>query len=358
MKNIQSIIFLCCFIFISTSSFTQDNSLDIGIFNNPLNSNKLEIRLKPNQAINTFYTGGKFTIRYLIGSSINLSTFSNPFGYGLSGSGNDGVYEYRTYNYIPGIPPTVTWNSGQEVVILVLQINNLSSTPVVFEIVTNSTWTIDNGGNYYQELNSDASVGAQNIIYQPSTGSVVLPVELLSFKATKNQGKTLIEWEAVQEKNLSNYIIERSDDGKNFKPLGFEKPKAKSEVEKTAYSFVDDQPEIGINYYRLQSKGVRKEDFKYSKVVSVDFGLGLKAKAFPNPFAAELSIEIDIEQGVKGEVTIDMFDTAGKQVLTKKLNAEGRKLNFDVPTEGLVPGSYVIRVKNGSYTWQHKITKQ
>jgi Secretion system C-terminal sorting domain len=188
--------------------------------------------------------------------------------------------------------------------------------------------------------------------------NVVLPVEFLSFKATKSQGKTVVEWESVQEKNLSNYIIERSEDGKNFMSLGFERPKAKSDLEKAAYSFVDEQPEIGINYYRLQSKGVRKEDFKYSKVVSVDFGLGIKAKAFPNPFAAELSIEIDIEQGIKGEVTIDMFDTAGKQVLSKKINAEGRKLIFEVPTEGLVPGSYVIRVKNGSTTWQHKITKQ
>jgi trimeric autotransporter adhesin len=191
-----------------------------------------------------------------------------------------------------------------------------------------------------------------------NANNVVLPVELLSFKAEKKADKTLVQWETVQEKNLSNYIVERSDDGRNFKPIGFEKPKAKNETEKAAYSFLDDSPEIGINYYRLQSKGVRKEDFKYSKIVSLDFGLGIKAKTFPNPFTAELNVEIDIEQGVKGEVTVDMFDTSGKQVLTKKLNAEGRKLNFDVPTEGLVPGSYVIRIKNGSYTWQHKITKQ
>jgi Secretion system C-terminal sorting domain len=194
----------------------------------------------------------------------------------------------------------------------------------------------------------------------PINTLVVLPLELKSFTAKKdktNGDKTLVQWESIGEKNLETYIVERSEDGINFKAIGFDKPKAKSEIEKVDYSFVDDKPEIGINYYRLQSKELSRK-INYSKVVSVDFGLGLKAKAFPNPFADELNVEIDIEQGVKGQVTIDMFDTAGKQVLTKKINAEGRKLNFEVPTAGLVPGSYVIRVKNGSTTWQHKITKQ
>jgi hypothetical protein len=321
----------------------------------PLNSNNLKIRLKPNTNINTTYTGGTFTVRFL-SSSVTLSINSNPYGYSISPKLTAGGYDNYVF-YKDAVVYPVTWASGAEVDILGIQINGLGSSSTVFETLKSFSYPAWNG-NYYQELNAETNVGAQKDIYQPTTGNIVLPVELLSFKATKNQGKTLVEWEAVQEKNLSNYIIERSEDGKNFKPLGIEKPKAKSETEKAAYNFVDDQPEIGINYYRLQSKGVRKEDFKYSKVVSVDFGLGIKAKAFPNPFAAELNIEIDVEQGVKGDVTIDMFDTAGKQVLTKKLNAEGRKLNFEVPTEGLVPGSYVIRVKNGSFTWQHKITKQ
>jgi Secretion system C-terminal sorting domain len=195
----------------------------------------------------------------------------------------------------------------------------------------------------------------------PINNLTVLPLELKSFTATKEKGnrgdKTLVKWESVGEKNLETYIVERSEDGKNFKAIGFERPKAKSETEKVDYNLTDDSPAIGINYYRLQSTSINKK-VEYSKIVSVDFGLGIKAKAYPNPFAAELSIEIDVEEGIKGEVTIDMFDTAGKQVLNKKINAEGRKLIFEVPTEGLVPGSYVIRVKNGSTTWQHKITKQ
>jgi hypothetical protein len=223
-----------------------------------------------------------------------------------------------------------------------------------------ATFTIDETnplGAFYTIISPPSIV---QIFSGCTIDNVVLPLDLRSFTAKKdktNGDKTLVQWESVGEKNLETYIVERSEDGINFKPIGFERPKAKNETEKVDYSFMDDKPAIGINYYRLQSKELSKK-VNYSKIVSVDFGLGIKAKTFPNPFTAELNIEIDIEQGVKGEVTVDMFDTSGKQVLTKKLNAEGRKLNFDIPTEGLVPGSYVIRIKNGSYTWQHKITKQ
>jgi Secretion system C-terminal sorting domain len=352
MKN--KFFFSLIFAFVVGTINLAAQQLDIGIFNSPTGSNKLEIRVKPSSDVNNLnYSQGVFSIRTLTTNNAMLTVLSSVFGYSYANlTGVDGVYTYFSYSFNAG--SFVTWTAGQEVVIAVLQFSTTNPTPS-FDVIDTDSWTAANNGEYYQVLDG---LEVQKDPYQPTTGNIVLPVELLSFKADKKADKTLIQWETVQEKNLSNYIIERSDDGRNFKPIGFEKPKAKNETEKAAYSFLDDSPEIGINYYRLQSKGVRKEDFKYSKIVSVDFGLGIKAKTFPNPFAAELNVEIDIEQGVKGEVIIDLFDTSGKQVLTKKINAEGRKLNFDVPTEGLAPGSYVIRIKNGSYTWQHKITKQ
>jgi hypothetical protein len=185
----------------------------------------------------------------------------------------------------------------------------------------------------------------------------VLPVDLLSFKAEKKGEKGLIKWETLNEKSIDAFIVERSSDGYNFETLALEKPKATRAEKREYYEVTDERPALGINYYRLQSKGFGK-DVKYSKIVSVDFGLGLKAKAYPNPVSAELNIELDIDQGIKGEVVVDIFDTFGKQVLSKKVNAEGRRLNVNVPTDNLASGNYIIRVKNGSFAWQYKINKQ
>jgi hypothetical protein len=190
----------------------------------------------------------------------------------------------------------------------------------------------------------------------PAAGGA-LPVELLSFKANKNGEKALILWETVSERDLETFIVERSENGKTFDAIGSVKPKATSESEKTTYSLVDEKPALGINYYRLQSKDWGKKG-KFSNVVSVDFTPNLKSNAYPNPFSSDLNVELNIDQDVKGEIQIDLFDTGGRHILDKKIVSEGRKLNFALPTQGLATGSYIVRIKFGSKTWQHTITKQ
>ena len=65
---------------LSFGIFAQNNSLDIGIFNYPKNSDKLEIRLKPNQNItNADYTGGIFTIRFPTASGAKLTDVVNLY---------------------------------------------------------------------------------------------------------------------------------------------------------------------------------------------------------------------------------------------------------------------------------------
>jgi Secretion system C-terminal sorting domain len=336
-------------------------TVDIGIFKVPVGSNNLEIRIRPSSIAipTTPYDGSIFTIRTLTINNPTFNITTNPYLHAYdptpAGEEIDGLYSYYRFQFTTG-GNNITLAVGQELPIATIQYTSAATDPV-FELVTSVTpldWPDLYNGSYYQVLNGMES---QGIIYRSSTDLSVLPVELLSFKADKKGHKSAIKWETVNEKNIELFIVERSDDGSNFEALGYKNPKAAQFDKKENYEYFDETPNMGINYYRLQSKGVGKE-VKYSKVVSLDFGFGLKGKAYPNPFEAELSVEIDIEQGVKGEVIIDVFDTSGKQVLTKKINAEGRKLNFELPTEGLVAGNYVLRVKNGASTWRHTITKQ
>jgi hypothetical protein len=189
----------------------------------------------------------------------------------------------------------------------------------------------------------------------PFGGNIVLPTDLLSFKGIKKGAVSQLQWEATNEKNLINYIVERSADGRNFHPIGFNKPKAVSSLEKATYDFIDDQPEIGLNYYRLLSKGFGKDE-KYSKVISLDFGIGLSGRAFPNPLDGDLTIELDIENG-SGEVVVGIYDIAGRQVVSKKIQNSDRRLNIPLPTADLPPGSYLVRVKAGVFSWERQITK-
>jgi hypothetical protein len=209
-------------------------------------------------------------------------------------------------------------------------------------------------GSFYAEINTFVNITTAPTAFF-SSANLILPVELLSFKGSKKGSKSQLQWETVNEKNLVNYIIERSADGRNFHPVGFTKPKSTSALEKVTYEFTDDQPDMGINYYRLLSKGLGKDE-KYSKVISLDFGLGLSGRAFPNPLDGDLSVELDIESN-SGTVEASIYDVVGKQVLSRKIQNSDRRINLTLPTNDLPPGSYIVKVKVGTFNWERQITK-
>jgi Secretion system C-terminal sorting domain len=198
-------------------------------------------------------------------------------------------------------------------------------------------------------------ISSMQVAVGSSSCSSVLPTELLSFKGNKKGAVSQIQWEATNEKNIVNYIVERSSDGRNFHPLGFTKPKSFNAAEKVAYDFIDDSPAIGINYYRLLSKGFGKDE-KYSKVISLDFGLGLSGRVYPNPLDTDLTVELDIEDNV-GTVDINIYDLTGKQILSKKIQNSDRRVNMTLPTADLPPGTYLVKVKVGTFNWERQITK-
>lgn len=185
--------------------------------------------------------------------------------------------------------------------------------------------------------------------------NIVLPIELQSFTCEKKNGKSLINWKVASEKNLNFYQLERSNDGVIYSNIYEMKPKSYAINEKVSYDYTDERPFSGVNYYRLKAVD-RNGEYKYSKVVSLDFGTILRGKAYPNPFSTDISIEMDINKNA-GEVFVEIFDMVGKQIYFKKIAAETERMTIPIPTTDLPDGSYVIRVKNGANIWQHKIVK-
>ena len=291
------------------------------------------------------------------GTSFQLGTsdiFINPNGLTLSVAGTSPLPNPYVVDIIPsgantGVSILHNITGGQiigsiEQLIVSIPITGGSGTPIL--ITGGMTNIFNNAGTPVLIPSADPS---------GICALIPLPVELLSFKGIKKGKTSQLQWETSNEKNLVNYIIERSPDGRNFHPVGFTKPRSTSANEKVAYDFVDDQPEMGINYYRLLSKGVGKDE-KYSKVISLDFGLGLSGRVYPNPLDGELSIDLDIESNT-GEVEVGIYDVVGKQVLSKKFQNNDRRVNMTLPTSDLAPGSYFVKVKVGSYNWERQITK-
>jgi hypothetical protein len=78
-----------------------------------------------------------------------------------------------------------------------------------------------------------------------------LPIELLYFNATEDDGYNLLEWASATEINNDYYTIERSFDGKNWEVLA-NVDGAGNSVQALNYRYMHYNPEDSLNYYRLK----------------------------------------------------------------------------------------------------------
>jgi uncharacterized repeat protein (TIGR03803 family) len=145
-------------------------------------------------------------------------------------------------------------------------------------------------------------------------GSVVLPVTLLSFEARKRNQTTLLTWKTAQEINSDRFEIQRSADGIRYSVIGVVAASGNSNAT-VNYTFTDNNPLRGVNYYRLNQIDA-DGSFSYSRIVTANFGGSEELAVFPNPVADQLYIRMPGNNQFR---SIRIVDAAGKIVLQQAL---------------------------------------
>lgn len=114
-------------------------------------------------------------------------------------------------------------------------------------------------------------------------------VALPRFAAKKVYGGSQVAWSAVPNANNNMFIIERSADGSTFEAIGSLPKGAETQAE---YTFLDSQPQTGLNYYRLKLVDADNK-YSYSGTVSLDYALQADEpffKVYPNPVKDVLNV--------------------------------------------------------------------
>lgn len=75
---------------------------------------------------------------------------------------------------------------------------------------------------------------------------------LVSFSAILYDGKVYVNWVIKGEKKDGLYLIERSEDGNNYKLTGWRDGIGTPLDLELLYSWIDEHPEKGTTYYRLK----------------------------------------------------------------------------------------------------------
>ncbi len=182
------------------------------------------------------------------------------------------------------------------------------------------------------------------------TCAIPLPAGLSGFTATKLGNSALIQWTTVTETNNKGFGIERSADSKVWTRIGFVNSKASdgNSKERLSYSYTDQAPLNGTNYYRLKQTDLDGK-YNYSTVKQLSFGNRNTISIHPNP--AKDYVIID---GLNGDEMIKIYDATGRIVKEIKPASSSVAIRLDTLNEGLYQVSIIST--NGN-TLSRKIMK-
>ncbi len=180
----------------------------------------------------------------------------------------------------------------------------------------------------------------------------VLPVELTDFSAQLVKGKTKLKWQTASELNNAGFHLQRSPDGKNWQDLAF-LPGHGTTHEAQSYTYTDERPLPGLNYYRLRQVDYDGA-FEYSKVVSVEMerdGSGISL--YPNPATGTVTLALHTDY--TGEASLKLYNLTGQQVKTQVLTLEGGAFRSEIGLDGLPAGVYLAEVTAGNERWRERL---
>jgi hypothetical protein len=186
----------------------------------------------------------------------------------------------------------------------------------------------------------------------PCTDATALPIELTYFQAQKIKQQVLLSWETAIEINNDYMAIERSKDGRTFQEMGSIQGAGTTNTPQR-YTYLDENPFTGTNYYRL-----RQVDFDgratYHEVVAVNMASANQIRILPNPVNDFTTLQLTEVLETEGQILI--YDMMGKVAFEARL-AAGQS-NVEIDLSFLANGSYIIRLELADGVVTERFVKQ
>ena len=204
-----------------------------------------------------------------------------------------------------------------------------------------SSFGEDNRGELFVAQRSNTAFAASTgQIYQVST-SLILPVEFGEFTARRNEQQVDLYWQTLSEQNADYFEVQHSSDGRQWHALG--QVAAAGNLESLReYVFTDEQPNMGMNYYRLANVDLDGSR-THSPVRSVRFDRPVEIELFPNPTASELTLMLP--ESITGlDYTVEIYSTTGTLMLQRDFERD-RPAARTLDLGELPDGSYLLRVR-------------
>ncbi|MFN0274130.1 MAG: T9SS type A sorting domain-containing protein, partial [Chitinophagales bacterium] len=242
--------------------------------------------------------------------------------------------------------------------------NSISIDPSAYFTSTNdvhislcSGCPLENAGTVYAAVSTDYDYEARSAS-APEIGAdeivLILPVVLSNFAASSLQTFVQLSWETQSEINNDHFVIERSSDAKTFTEIGSVLG-AGNTSSATIYTFTDENPEAGMNFYRLRQVDANGQ-YTFSKIENAYIQPTSLCMLLENPVLEHIQIRIFSHENTP--VQILLTDLNGKIYISEIAGKSGFSEVLSFPAQHLPNGVYILQCIIGEQHTTFKVVKQ
>ncbi|MBL7813359.1 MAG: T9SS type A sorting domain-containing protein [Saprospiraceae bacterium] len=206
------------------------------------------------------------------------------------------------------------------------------------------SWTYN--GNFSSSASPDNTLRGSQVGINIRSVST-LPIELVFFKGKQAKEGNELYWQSATESNNKGFYVQRSKDGVKWQDIKFVSGQGTTS-QTNNYTWIDDKPLLGYNYYRLKQVDFN-ESFDYSPVVLIVSRKSDKVLVYPNPAGNELFYDFN---DLKSVQSIELYDATGK------LMQETTNINGKLSIAQLPSGLYWFLLKTETGNIYERVVKQ
>ncbi len=186
--------------------------------------------------------------------------------------------------------------------------------------------------------------------------NTLLPIELVSFAAECKDGDTEISWTTASEYSNDYFVLERSYDAVNFAEVA-RIAGAGNSISQTNYSHTVYGG--GSAYYRLVQVDYDGTSTVSEMIVAECSNAAdgdIDVKAYPNPFAGDLTLRFENFGGRMA--LVEVYDMLGRMLVSRKVLCSQNDYELVMPLEGLPDGAYNVRVSAEDVVINRQVVKE
>ena len=278
------------------------------------------------------YGGGSFSNASRLAAIVPIAGAADPYTPFAVNIGNANLPVWATHNQGDGTVPVANTDTYINIINTTLNPPNPLAKKTIFPVGGHDAWSTtynptyrENGLNVYEWM----------LQYQRSF--TVLPVTGLQLNAGLSSNQQVkLTWSTTAEINTQGFSILRSTDGSTFNSIGFVSSTG-SNGGGGAYSFADNAPLKGKNYYRLEVKDNDNQQ-SFSDIKMVETKTTVAISFYPNPAQNVLNIQSPM---LYKNAQLRISNAAGQNVLQQLLNGTGI---LPVKVSALTPGVYYGKI--------------